>query len=154
MTPLWAALLPHPPNTSPRRTDARIDAKATRADAGAGVAAAAVIAADTNPAPATMHGLALWALQFTPRVACVPSDSAFGDALVLELSASQRLFGGRQQLARRLLREAQQLEVHAISWAPTSLAAIALARCQQRHGFGAPLAKILAPLPLAAGRPT
>ena len=124
MTPLWAALLPHPPNTPPCRTDAA--------------------------AQATMHGLALWALQFTPRVACVPSDSAFGDALVLELSASQRLFGGRQQLARRLLREAQQLGVHAISWAPTSLAAIALARCQQRHGFGAPLSKILAPLPLAA----
>ena len=124
MTPLWAALLPHLQNTQTAPPSSRIDAN--------------------------MHGLALWALQFTPRVACVPSPAPFGDALVLELSASQRLFGGRQQLARRLLREARQQGVRAISWAPTSLAAIALARCGLRHGFGAPLAQVLAPLPLAA----
>ena len=97
-----------------------------------------------------MQGLALWAQQFTPRLACVPSDSVFGDALVLELSASERLFGGRQQLARRLLRESRQLGVQAISWAPTSLAAIALARCGIRHGMGQPLPQVLAPLPLQA----
>ena len=99
---------------------------------------------------ADLSGLALWALQFTPRVAVVPSRSRFGDALVMELSASERLFGGRQQLARRLLREARQQGVHAISWAPTSLAAIALARCGVRHGLGPPLAQVLAPLPLLA----
>lgn len=99
---------------------------------------------------ANMPGLALWAQQFTPRLACVPSDSVFGDALVLELSASERLFGGRQQLARRLLRESRQLGVQAISWAPTSLAAIALARCGIRHGMGQPLPQVLAPLPLQA----
>ncbi|TDS84950.1 protein ImuB [Comamonas sp. JUb58] len=97
-----------------------------------------------------MQGLALWAQQFTPRLACVPSDSVFGDALVLELSASERLFGGRQQLARRLLRESRQLGVQAIGWAPTSLAAIALARCGIRHGMGHPLPQVLAPLPLQA----
>ena len=99
---------------------------------------------------ANVPGLALWAQQFTPRLACVPSDSVFGDALVLELSASERLFGGRQQLARRLLRESRQLGVQAISWAPTSLAAIALARCGIRHGMGQPLPQVLAPLPLQA----
>lgn len=99
---------------------------------------------------ANVPGLALWAQQFTPRLACVPSDSVFGDALVLELSASERLFGGRQQLARRLLRESRQLGVQAISWAPTSLAAIALARCGIRHGMGQPLPQVLAPLPLHA----
>ena len=97
-----------------------------------------------------MQGLALWAQQFTPRLACVPSDTVFGDALVLELSASERLFGGRQPLARRLLRESRELGVQAISWAPTSLAAIALARCGIRHGMGQPLPQVLAPLPLHA----
>ncbi len=126
MTPLWVALLPHAP---PCSTEA------------AAPGAAAVV---------HLHGLALWALQFTPRVACVPSSSVWGDALVLELAASERLFGGRQALARRLLRESRLQGVQRISWAPTSLAAIALARCGLRHGFGAPLAQVLAPLPLSA----
>ncbi|WP_460552191.1 Y-family DNA polymerase [Comamonas piscis] len=134
MTPIWAALLPHLPRS------------ATSAHA---PPACSTETASALPS-ANVPGLALWAQQFTPRLACVPSDSVFGDALVLELSASERLFGGRQQLARRLLRESRQLGVQAISWAPTSLAAIALARCGIRHGMGQPLPQVLAPLPLQA----
>ena len=54
----------------------------------------------------------------------------------MELSASERLFGGQVQLARRIRRESRQLGIATIAWAPTSLGAIALARCGQRHGFG------------------
>ena len=39
--------------------------------------------------------LAWWALQFTPKVAQV------GPVVVLEVSASERLFGGRRQLIER-----------------------------------------------------
>jgi protein ImuB len=41
--------------------------------------------------------LAWWALRFTPLVARV------GDALVLEVSASERLFGGRSALLQQLV---------------------------------------------------
>ena len=104
--------------------------------------------------PAEMDGLALWALQFTPRVARIPAaqlpdaQPRFGDALVLELAASERLFGGQVQLARRIRRESRQMGVHAIAWAPTSLGAVALARCGVRHGFGGAWAAQLDALPL------
>ncbi|WP_374669543.1 DNA polymerase Y family protein [Ramlibacter sp.] len=62
------------------------------------------------------------ALQFTPRVAAVE------EALLLEVGASLRLFGGRQRLLRRLLKAAA-----VIPWAegPTSLVALALLRLRQ-----------------------
>lgn len=113
MKSLWAALLPHYPTSS------------------------------ASPAEAAhMDGLALWALQFTPRVVCVPAaqltngEPHFGDALVMELSTSERLFGGQVKLAQRIRRESRQLGVTTIAWAPTSLGAVALARCGLRHGFG------------------
>lgn len=66
--------------------------------------------------------LAWWALQFTPRVACLE------DAVVLEVHASERLFGGAMMLGQRIVHEAQ---AHgALSWAhaTTALGAVALAR--------------------------
>ena len=53
----------------------------------------------SGPAGALQDGhtaLAWWALQYTPLVARVQ------DALVLEVSASARLFGGRAALARAI----------------------------------------------------
>ena len=47
--------------------------------------------------------LAWWALQFTPRVAQV------GPVVVLEVSASERLFGGRRQLLAQMLRASRSL---------------------------------------------
>jgi protein ImuB len=63
-----------------------------------------------------------WALRFTPRVARVE------EALLLEVSGSQRLFGGRKRLLKLLVRESPGLGE--VEWAvgPTSLVALALLR--------------------------
>ncbi len=63
-------------------------------------------------------------LQFTPRV-------AFADeALLLEVGASERLFGGRKRLLRRLLKGSG---LQSIPWAtgPTGLVALSLLRMQR-----------------------
>ena len=51
--------------------------------------------------------------------------------MVAEVSASLRLFGGARALRLRLQAEAEQtgLALGALAWAPTALAALALARC-------------------------
>ena len=89
--------------------------------------------------------LAWWALQFTPRVALLE------EAVLLELGASLRLFGGRRALHRRLLDEAQTLGLGlgSLAWAPTSLGALALARGGVLNGFARPLPELLDALPLA-----
>src|SRR5690606_137730 len=50
----------------------------------------------TPPSSDALRGLAIWALQFTPRVALAD------EAVVLEVAASTRLFGGRRALHERL----------------------------------------------------
>ena len=74
-----------------------------------------------------------WALRFTPRVAQVD------EALLLEVSGSERLFGGRNRLLRRIF-EPDRAPVHA-HWAPgaTSLIALALLRIKS-GGLPAPAA--------------
>jgi protein ImuB len=66
------------------------------------------------------------ALQFTPRVAQVD------EALLLEVSACERLWGGRKRLMRGLLRQCEPLAT--AQWAPgeTSLIALAALRLQLR----------------------
>ena len=86
--------------------------------------------------------LATWALQFTPRVALLE------DAVVLEVYACLRLFGGAKALRRLVARDARQLGCQRMAWAPTSLAALALARAMQPDGFREPLAALLDRLPL------
>lgn len=66
------------------------------------------------------------ALQFTPRVAQVD------EALLLEASASERLFGGRRGLLRQLLKGNPDLELPAWADGPTSLAALALLRLKRQ----------------------
>lgn len=95
-----------------------------------------------------LSGLATWALQFTPRVAVVEPASA-SPAVVLEVEASVRLFGGRRRLAERV-HEALDLGVRRVAWAPTSLGAVALARADHFDGITKPLAQLLDPLPLEA----
>ncbi|MEJ6001005.1 Y-family DNA polymerase [Paucibacter soli] len=73
--------------------------------------------------PAARQTLAWWCLQFTPRVALLEDH-----AVLLELGASLRLFGGLRALHRRVLQEGPAYGVQALAWAPTSLAALALAR--------------------------
>ena len=67
-----------------------------------------------------------WALQFTPRVA------RSGEALLLEMAASERLFGGRRALLRRLLRPPEPLSPAPVAQGPTSLVALALLRLELR----------------------
>jgi protein ImuB len=64
------------------------------------------------------------ALQFSPRVAFVD------EALLLEVGASERLFGGRKRLLRRLLKESG---LESIPWAvgATSLVALSLLRLRR-----------------------
>lgn len=88
--------------------------------------------------------MAIWALQFTPRVALLD------ESVVLEVEASVRLFGGADALQERVAREASELGVAAVSWAPTSLAALALARSRVPDGFSAPLSQLLDRLPLTS----
>ncbi|WP_240636083.1 Y-family DNA polymerase [Caldimonas tepidiphila] len=88
--------------------------------------------------------LGWWALQFTPRVCLLE------EAVLMELAASLRLFGGEAALHARLSREAAALGVAALAGAPTGLGALALARCGGPDGFARPLPELLDALPLAA----
>ena len=86
-------------------------------------------------------GIAVWALQFTPRVA--QKDRT----VLLEVEQSLRLFGGEDAVHQLVEAGASELGVSALAWAPTSLAALACARVGIRDGFAGPLAKVLDPLP-------
>ncbi len=92
--------------------------------------------------------LAWLALSFTPRVARLE------EAVVAEVSSSLRLFRGARALRQRLQAEAAEagLALGAVAWAPTALAALALARCHEppRPGRPKPLGERLDTLPLAA----
>lgn len=96
----------------------------------------------TPPSSDALHGLATWALQFTPRVAI--SD----EAVILEVEASTRLFGGRRGLHDRIVGEARELGVGAVAWAPNSLAALACARAGVANGVHRPLPEVLDALPM------
>ncbi len=126
---LWAALLPDClPSSESRRTDAT------------GAAGAARSTDATS-------GLAIWCLQFTPRVAVVEALTA-SPAVVMEVEASTRLFGGKRRLVERVREGAAELGVRQLSWAPTSLAAVALARGGLSNGYALPIAQLLDTLPL------
>ena len=102
------------------------------------------------PTDAALQTLALWALQFTPRVAVAD------EAVVMELAASVRLFGGWRALRERVVSEGTELGVNQVAWAPNSLAALALARAGVQDGFRQPLGVLLDALPmdtLSAVRP-
>ena len=62
--------------------------------------------------------LAWWALQFTPLVARVD------DVLVLEVSGSERLFGGREALLERIFASNRPVAQVKSAWGATSLIAI------------------------------
>ncbi len=78
----------------------------------------------TAPPSLTVLPLAWWCLQFTPRVALLE------EAVVMEWQASERLFGGRHALLRRLAVGAQNAGCLAWASASTALAALALARAR------------------------
>ncbi len=94
-------------------------------------------------------GLATWCLQFTPRVAVIEPLSET-PAVVMELEASVRLFGVKRKLVQRVRDECVDLGVRQLSWAPTSLAAVALANSGVSNGFAKPLVQTLDALPLTS----
>ena len=94
-----------------------------------------------------VQGLTTWCLQFTPRVAVIEPDSVF-PGVVMELEASIRLFGGKRKLVQRVRDECADLGVKQLSWAPTSLAAVAIGRAGVSNGFSKPLEELLDGLPL------
>ena len=103
-----------------------------------------------SPTDAALQALAVWALQFTPRVAVAE------EAVLLEVGASLRLFGGRAVLRERLWPGACELGAVALAWAPQARAALALARAGVEDGLAAPLGPLLDGLPmetLSAVRP-
>lgn len=105
---------------------------------------------DSHPPPDALAGVATWALQFSPRV------SICDGAVVMEVEASVRLFGGKRALRDKVLDECRDLGVGSLAWATNSLAALALARAGIENGFKMPLEELLDSLPmevLSAVRP-
>ena len=92
-------------------------------------------------------GLATWCLQFTPRVAVIEPLTE-SPAVVMELDASVRLFGGKRKLVERVREGSADLGVRQLAWAPTSLAAVAVGRSGASNGFAKPLEQVLDRLPL------
>lgn len=134
---LWSALLPGTPSARPRTDGAEV---------AGGEAAAAKAHAEA------LAGVATWCLQFTPRVALVDA-AASSPAIVMEVESSLRLFGGKRRLVERVRAEALELGVRQLSWAPTSLCAVALARAGRSNGFARPLEALLDELPIAVLEP-
>jgi protein ImuB len=99
------------------------------------------VACDSSPR-IDPQGVAVWALQFTPRVA------QKGATVWLEVAQSMRLFGGEDPMHQRVEAGAADLGITALAWAPTSLAALACARVGIRDGFAMPLDQVLDPLPI------
>jgi protein ImuB len=87
-----------------------------------------------------------WGLRFTPRVAAVD------EALLLELSGSLRLWGGRRALLQQLLQG--QPELGSADWAPgpTSLIALGLLRHKLAGRPAPPQARLLPLDTLTAAR--
>ena len=81
-------------------------------------------------------------MQFTPRVAICE------EAVLMEVEASARLFGGKRALRDRVLQEGPDLGVVSVAWAVNSLAAQALARAGMENGFKRPLEELLDRLPM------
>lgn len=98
-------------------------------------------AASDSSLPTDPAGIAVWALQYTNRVAQVDQ------AVLVELEQSLRLFGGEEALQHLIEVGASELGVASLAWAPTSLAALACARLGIRDGFAEPLTKLLDRLP-------
>lgn len=96
----------------------------------------------TPPSDETLRGVATWALQFTPRVA------SSEEAVLLEVEASTRLFGGKRALRDRIVQEGADQGVSAVAWATNSLAAHLLARAGIENGFKRPLDELLDGLPM------
>lgn len=99
---------------------------------------------EADVGPATLLALAPWALQYTPKVARLQ------DALLLELSASDRLWGGKRALLHQIYTSNKPLATVQYAQGATSL--VAYARLQN-PGLARTLPDDLPLHNLAAARP-
>lgn len=111
-----------------------------------------VVARDRERERRALQDLALWAYQFSPRIAFDPL------VLLLEIGRSLRLFGGLQRLLDRIERELPRLGYHARSGlAPTPAAAALLARtrsgCRAERTEALPAALQSVPIRLLTREP-
>ena len=116
----WIALQPQPEAEGAPAPDA------SNASSSAQVAEPASVRDDA------LTALGWWALQFTPRVAQI------GQAVLLEVSASERLFGGRQPLLDHLFQAACPVQPLRSAHAPTSLLALAYLQVDAADAYPAP----------------
>ena len=72
-------------------------------------------AQDSSP-PIDLNGVAVWALQFSPRVALSGER-----AVLLEVEQSLRLFGGEERVHSLVEAGASELGITRIAWAPIIL---------------------------------
>lgn len=89
------------------------------------------IALAPPPLPEAEADRVWWALGFSPRVC------RLDEAVLLEVQASERLFGGRRALLQRVRQQAGQQGVPALACAPTALGALALMRQALQGGVPA-----------------
>jgi protein ImuB len=79
-----------------------------------------------------LHAVAMWALQFTPKVSLLPIDETIPSGLLLEVRGSLRLFDGVEAIEYALRRGlAAQGHAAQLAVAPTAQAAWLLARSTQ-----------------------
>lgn len=75
---------------------------------------AALLPALPSPYPSrrtdALGGLSTWCLQYTPRVAVIEPITE-SPAVVMEVEASVRLFGGKRRLVERVRQESTDLGV-------------------------------------------
>ena len=89
----WIALQPLP---EPARSEADAG-QAAQGTQAASVGDGLPVLADAD----ALTALGWWALQFTPRV------TLLAEAVLMEVQSSERLFGGQQMLAQRIVHEAR-----------------------------------------------
>lgn len=120
--PHWLAL--HCPMIQPLDAHGASPARPAAAQPRASVGAQRSGAPARTPAPSSPEAMALgwWALQFTPKVAWLE------EAVVMDVSASLRLFGGAPALYARISCELPTTSPCEVAAGPSSLAALALLR--------------------------
>jgi protein ImuB len=119
----WIALLPAPPQApaTPGDSGGHDDEPSSQTPCPCSPKAETAAPAETTGALDAPH-LAWWALQFTPRVALLE------DAVVMEVQASERLFGGAEALSLTVQQGAWRWQAQACAQGQTALGALAMAR--------------------------
>jgi protein ImuB len=118
----WIALLPAPPAAPAPSDDTGETVAAHSAQPPCPSSPKAELALRAASTALDAPHLAWWALQFTPRVALLE------DAVVMEVQASERLFGGAQRLWQCIHQGAQAWQVQACAPGHTALGALVQAR--------------------------